>query len=132
MGQLSRDDVQFALELARKHGYAEVTLTDDLSQFTAELMPAPKSARTATVCSDASATTPAPMKVKSNFVGWFRAASPAIAVGDHVTVGQVVGSVETLGLLNDVESKVAGHVTEVLVAEDEAVDFGKELFTVEP
>ncbi len=132
MGQLSRDDVQFALELARKHGYAEVTLTDDASQFTAELLPAPKSARAAAAAIDASANTPAPKAVKSNFVGWFRAASPAVAVGDHVTVGQVVGSVETLGLLNDVESKVAGRVTEVLVAEDESVDFGKVLFTVEP
>jgi biotin carboxyl carrier protein len=132
MGQLSRDDVQFALELARKHGYAEVTLTDDASEFTAELLPAPKSARTAAATLDTSSMPPAPKVVKSNFVGWFRAASPSIAVGDHVTVGQVVGSVETLGLLNDVESKVAGRVTEVLVAADEAVDFGKELFTVEP
>jgi acetyl-CoA carboxylase biotin carboxyl carrier protein len=132
MGQLSRDDVQFALELARKHGYAEVTLTDDASQFTAELLPAPKSPRSAAATTDSSATTPAPKVVKSNFVGWFRAAPPAIQVGDPVTVGQVVGSVETLGLLNDVESKVAGRVTEVLVAEDESVDFGNELFTVEP
>jgi biotin carboxyl carrier protein len=132
MGQLSRDDVQFALQLARKHGYAEVTLTDDASEFTAELLPAPKTPRSAASTKDTSATAPALKVVKSNFVGWFRAASPAIAVGDHVTVGQVVGSVETLGLLNDVESKVAGRVTEVRVAADEAVDFGKELFTVEP
>lgn len=132
MGQLSRDDVQFALQLARKHGYAEVTLTDDASQFTAELLPAPKSPRSATTTTDSSVTTPAPKGVKSNFVGWFRVASPAIQVGDPVTVGQVVGSVETLGLLNDVESKVAGRVTEILVAEDESVDFGKVLFTVEP
>jgi acetyl-CoA carboxylase biotin carboxyl carrier protein len=132
MGQLSRDDVQFALQLARKHGYAEVTLTDDASEFTAELLPAPKTPRSVTTTTDSSVTTTALKVVKSNFVGWFRAASPAIQVGDPVTVGQVVGSVETLGLLNDVESKVAGRVTEVLVAEDESVDFGKVLFTVEP
>ena len=129
MAGLSKDDIRFSLEIAREHGFSEVHLSDGDGEFTAELKPIPV-AKVSAPAVAASATSV--LQVKSAFVGYFRSANPELMLGDAVKPGQVVGSVETLGLLNDVESKVAGHITEIKVTDGDAVDFGKVLFTVEP
>jgi biotin carboxyl carrier protein len=49
-----------------------------------------------------------------------------------VRVGQVVGSIETLNVLNEVESTVAGRVVEVKAEEGQAVEYGQPLIAVEP
>jgi biotin carboxyl carrier protein len=128
MAGLSKDDIRFSLEIAREHGFSEVHLSDGDGEFTAELKAIPAAKVSAPVAAKAASV----LQVKSAHVGYFRSANPALMLGDAVKVGQVVGSVETLGLLNDIESKVAGHITEIKVTDGDAVDFGKILFTVEP
>jgi len=128
MAGLSKDDIRFSLEIAREYGFSELHLTDGDGEFTAELKAIPS----AKLASAPVVVAPPALQIKSAFVGYFRAANPELMLGDAVKPGQVVGSVETLGLLNDIESKVSGQISEIKVVDGDAVDFGRVLFTVEP
>ena len=57
-------------------------------------------------------------------------AEPFVKVGDPVKKGQVVGIVEAMKLMNEIESEVSGEVIEILVKNGEAVEFGQPLFKV--
>lgn len=86
-------------------------------------------------------TTPTGPKVSgkdviSPIVGVFYAASspeaePFVKVGDHVEKGQVIGIVEAMKLMNEIESDVSGVVTEVCVADGEGVEYGQPLIRVQ-
>ncbi|MCM0582380.1 acetyl-CoA carboxylase, biotin carboxyl carrier protein [Weissella diestrammenae] len=51
-------------------------------------------------------------------------------VGDHVAVGEQVAIIEAMKLMTPVKSEVSGVITEILVEEEEVVDFDKPLFLV--
>jgi acetyl-CoA carboxylase biotin carboxyl carrier protein len=75
-------------------------------------------------------------KVLAPLVGTFHAwAKPKggslVAVGDSVKAGQLVGTIESLNVLNEVETTVAGHVTEILVLEGQPVEYGQVLMTID-
>jgi acetyl-CoA carboxylase biotin carboxyl carrier protein len=57
---------------------------------------------------------------------------PLVQVGDTVSEGQVVGSIETLNVMNDVEAQVAGKVVAILVAPGQPVEYGQHLVAVQP
>lgn len=74
--------------------------------------------------------------VKSSLVGIFHArAKPKggalVAVGDKVKVGQLVGMIQSLNVMNEVETQFAGRVTEILVQEGQPVEYGQALMTVD-
>ncbi len=54
-----------------------------------------------------------------------------VAVGDRVKAGQLVGTIESLNVLNEVETTVAGHVVEILVQEGQPVEYGQLLMTID-
>jgi acetyl-CoA carboxylase biotin carboxyl carrier protein len=54
-----------------------------------------------------------------------------VAVGDRVKAGQLVGTIESLNVLNEVESTVAGRVVEVHVHDGQPVEYGQALMTIE-
>lgn len=56
---------------------------------------------------------------------------PLVAVGDRIKVGQMVATIESLNVLNEVESAVAGQVVEILVEDGQAVEYGQPLLVVE-
>ena len=53
-----------------------------------------------------------------------------VKVGDKVEVGQVVGIIEAMKLMNEIESECAGTVAEVLVENGEPVEYGQPLFRI--
>lgn len=57
-------------------------------------------------------------------------ASPYVNVGDHVQVGQTVAVIEAMKMMTDIPSPVAGTISEILVANEDIVDFDKPLFKV--
>lgn len=74
--------------------------------------------------------------VSAHLVGIFhRWAKPKggmlVAVGDLVKVGQLVATIESLNIINEVESPVAGKVVEILVQEGQPVEYGQHLLAVE-
>jgi acetyl-CoA carboxylase biotin carboxyl carrier protein len=70
--------------------------------------------------------------IRAHMVGYFRHIEPPLQVGDRVAEGVIVGSINSLGLENEVSSKVSGVVKEVLAEEGMPVEYGQPLFRVEP
>lgn len=98
--------------------------------------PAPAQASEARTPRPAPATTPAPPQPKEHFitapmVGIFHVAEDAATVGATITEGQVVGSIESMKLANDIKSHVAGKIVEVMVEDGMPVEYGQQLFRVE-
>jgi len=75
--------------------------------------------------------------IKSPMVGTFyRApapgAKPYIEAGEEVKPGQVVCIVEAMKLMNEIESEVTGRIVKICAENAQAVEFGQDLFLVEP
>lgn len=74
--------------------------------------------------------------VKSPLVGTFYRASspdsePFVKVGDTVKKGQVLAIVEAMKLMNEIESEFDGTVKEILVENEQMVEYGQALFVIE-
>jgi acetyl-CoA carboxylase biotin carboxyl carrier protein len=54
-----------------------------------------------------------------------------VAVGDHVKAGQLVGTIESLNVFNEVETTVAGRVIEVHAQDGQPVEYGQVLVTID-
>lgn len=72
------------------------------------------------------------LEIKSPMVGTFYSAGseesdPYIKVGDLIKKGQVIGIVEAMKLMNEIESEYDGIVEEILVNNQEIVEFGQSL-----
>ena len=53
-----------------------------------------------------------------------------VKVGDTVKKGQVIGIVEAMKLMNEIESEYDGIVEEILVKNEETVEYGQPLFRI--
>lgn len=53
-------------------------------------------------------------------------------VGDHVNIGEQVAIIEAMKLMTPVKSEVAGTIKEILVEEEDVVDYGHALFRIQP
>ena len=85
----------------------------------------------------APAPTPVGTPVVAPIVGTFYAApSPDaaafVSVGDRVKVGQVLCIIEAMKLMNEIEAEVAGVVAEILVHNEEPVEYGQTLMRIVP
>ena len=67
---------------------------------------------------------------------FFRASSPAsppfVEVGSLVKKGQVLGIVEAMKLMNEIQSEIDGEVVEICVANGLPVEYGQVLFRLRP
>ena len=75
-------------------------------------------------------------KVVAPLVGTFHVwAKPKggalVAVGDRVKAGQLVGTIESLNVLNEVETTAAGRVVEIFVQDGQPVEYGQVLMTID-
>lgn len=75
--------------------------------------------------------------VKSPIVGTFYTSSspekpPFVKVGDTVEKGQVLCIIESMKLMNEIESDVSGEVAEILVSNEDMVEFGQKMFAILP
>ena len=73
--------------------------------------------------------------IESPLVGTFYAApaedaEPFVSVGDRVKKGQTLAIVEAMKLMNEIESEFDGTITEILVENGEAVEYGQPLFRI--
>lgn len=104
-------------------------------QIVPEVMTVPESAGKADVIEEEAVLPEKLKEITAPIVGvFYEAASPEAApfvkVGDIVSKGQVVGIVEAMKLMNEIESEVDGEIAEILVKNGEAVEFGQPLFKV--
>lgn len=57
---------------------------------------------------------------------------PYVKVGDRVERGNVLCIIEAMKLMNEIEAESAGTVTEILVRNEEPVEYGQVLFRIDP
>jgi len=99
---------------------------------------APLAAAPAVDATPAPAVAAAPVghTVKSPMVGTFyRASSPGakpfVEVGDSIKEGETICIVEAMKILNEIEADKSGTVTQILVDNGQAVEYGQPLFVIE-
>ena len=111
---------------------------------TYSMAPAP-AAMAAVPAVEVAAPTPAPAAapaapsghvVKSPMVGTFyRSSSPGakpfVEVGSTVKEGETICIVEAMKILNEIEADKSGTVTQILVQNGQAVEYGQPLFVIE-
>ena len=88
---------------------------------------APEAAESHDIASDKVITSP--------LVGTFYSSSSPdaesfVKVGDRVEKGQTLGIVEAMKLMNEIESDYSGTVAEILVNNQEGVEYGQPLFRI--
>jgi acetyl-CoA carboxylase biotin carboxyl carrier protein len=59
-------------------------------------------------------------------------ADPFVDVGDVVEPGQVIGIVEAMKLMNEIESDRRGEIVEIPVANGQPVEYGETIFRIRP
>ena len=59
-----------------------------------------------------------------------RMRTPFVQAGDKVEKGTVLGIVEAMKLMNEIESDFEGTIEEVLVENGAAVEYGQPLFVI--
>jgi acetyl-CoA carboxylase biotin carboxyl carrier protein len=131
------EEKDFKLRLSRKNG--ETQIIHAAAPAPVAAAPAPVAA--APAAAPAAATPAAPVEekgisiIKSPMVGTFYSAaspdSPAFAkVGTKVGADSIVCIIEAMKVMNEIQSELSGTVTEVLVENGEAVEYGQPLFKV--
>ena len=74
-------------------------------------------------------------EIKAPLVGTFyvapsEGAEPFVSVGDKVKKGQVIGIVEAMKLMNEIESDFDCEIEAVLVSNEQKIEYGQPLFKV--
>jgi acetyl-CoA carboxylase biotin carboxyl carrier protein len=153
---MSNDEIKELIQLVVDSGIAELelqrgdsrvrirrTLDRQEMQMTAP-MPAstPTSiAETVHTSSSPAAPPPAPAAnehiVKSPIVGTYYESPkpgdpPFVKVGDSVEPGQVLCIIESMKLMNEIESEIAGTVVAKLMESGRPVEYGEALFALRP
>jgi acetyl-CoA carboxylase biotin carboxyl carrier protein len=77
------------------------------------------------------------LSIKSPTIGIFYVAlkpdaPPCVTVGTRVTPNTVVGVIEAMKVFHEVPAECTGVITEILVKNQEAVEYGQVLFQVDP
>ena len=133
--ELDRGDSKIRLKLEQPQAAAGVS---DLASLLASARTAPayQPAAAAPKAAEIAADPDAGLHiVKSPIVGTFYGspspgAGPFVSPGDHVDKGQVIGIVEAMKLMNEIESDAAGVIVKCLVSNGQPIEFGQPLYTV--
>lgn len=154
---ISNDDIKNFIQLVQSTGIAELEVQrgehrvrirgQAAATETPVIYAAPPTQTASTTAAPvaAPAATPAPAEpaasdtilVKSPIVGTFyESPSPGAAafvkVGDHVEPGQVLCIIESMKLMNEIESEVAGTIVSRLTESGRPVEYGEALFAIRP
>jgi acetyl-CoA carboxylase biotin carboxyl carrier protein len=82
-------------------------------------------------------TVPGGQPITAPMVGTFYAAAspkeaPYVQEGDTIELGDRVGIVEAMKMMNEIETEIAGRIARILVKNGQPVEYGQTLMIVEP
>lgn len=128
--------VRELIGLMGKGGISELDLTTPA--MTVRLRGASSIAVTSVAVGDQSANLPAAFEepvghtVTAPMIGTYYSApapgeSPFLQIGDEVEVGQAIGIIEAMKIMNEIISDRAGVVSEILVTNAQSVEYGSPL-----
>lgn len=135
------------IELMEQHDLSEVDLqqgdekiklcrgTTPVAVAAAPVAAAPAAAPAPAAAAPEAADTAGTITINAPMVGTFygRAnpdSEPYVKVGDRVSDDTIVCIVEAMKVFNEIPAECSGTVVEVLVSDQEPVDFGKPMFRV--
>ena len=133
LSEFEIEEEGFKLRLCRKNGDTQIVHAAPRSCGSSSQLAARSSA------APAAAAAPVEEKgisvVKSPMVGTFYTSaspeSPAFAtVGTKVGADSIVCIIEAMKVMNEIQSEISGTITEVLIENGEAVEYGQPLFKV--
>lgn len=143
-------DLKRIVELVKENGIVEFELQEGDFRLSTKLSHANE---VQMVAAPAAAVAPAPAgpaspaaeaapaaktpSIKSPMVGsFYRASSPEadpfVKVGDVVTPESTVCIIEAMKVMNEIKAEVKGRITKSLIENGEAVEYGQDLFEIEP
>ena len=98
--------------------------------------PAPRTAERSESAADAGATA-GTITINAPMVGTFYCkanpeSEPFVKVGDRVSEDTIVCIVEAMKVFNEIPAECRGKIVEILVSDQEPVDFGKPMFRIQP
>jgi biotin carboxyl carrier protein len=73
----------------------------------------------------------ATFEITAHAVGVFREAKIPVLAGDLIKPRQVLGSVESLRVPNEIVAPSAGRIAEIVARDGQGVEFGQTLFVIE-
>ena len=151
---MTNEEIQQLIRLAQDSGVAELEVQRGenrvrirLAGAVAEVVaPAPVTIVAASAAatpppapavSDDPLTDPSVIIIKSPIVGTFYDtpspdAAPFIKVGDTVSVGKVLCIIESMKLMNEIESEYSGTIVAKLISNTKPVEYGEALFALKP
>jgi len=123
-------------ELEVSRGETRIRIRREVAHAAAPVAPAPPSVAP-TPPEQAERAGAHLVTVEAPMVGTFyRAPSPTtdpyVREGDVIKEGQVLCTIEAMKLMNEIESKVAGRISKILVENGQPVEYGQPLFLIEP
>ena len=69
-------------------------------------------------------------EIRSSWVGIFHQTREGLNPGDKIETGHLLGTVKCMNLMFEINSPVDGILLDILVKEDEIVEYGKLLFRI--
>ena len=70
--------------------------------------------------------------VTAPMVGVYHTAEPPLGIGATVIAGQVIGSIESMRLMNDIVAEVSGVVGAIMLEDGMAAEYGQPILRVDP
>lgn len=133
MSELDLEGMRHALGTARRLGFRHVSIREGDTALTAIL--SEPEAESEEWFEDeggepTAASGPAEKDMTAPCVGYIRFRGEAPEVGDKVEKGHVFAEIVALGIVNDVAANATGEVVEVLVAENDPVEFGQTILRI--
>jgi acetyl-CoA carboxylase biotin carboxyl carrier protein len=130
------------VEVEIKHGEDKILLKRYQPQAAVATVPmmapaAPMVPAGSTPTGSASTLQEGLVEIKSSVVGTFYSApspesEPYVEVGTHVDEQTVVCIIEAMKVMNEIKAETNGTITEILVTNGQAVQYGQVLFRVKP
>lgn len=135
------DEIKAVMELMKDNGIAEFEYEGDDQRYKLKRQQLTSSDVTAVpVVTEASTETKnddkQPTTINATMVGIFYQApspdeKPFVKVGDQVEKGQTIGVIEAMKMMHDVTADRAGTITDILVGNEENVEYDQPLFEIE-
>jgi acetyl-CoA carboxylase biotin carboxyl carrier protein len=117
-----------------------IELEKNIGVVAAPVMAAPVAVAAAAVAAPVATETAAPVHtgdmIVSPMVGTFYGSpspdsAPFVKVGDRVKKGQVIGILEAMKIMNELEAEFDCKIVSILVSDSQAVEYDMPLFAVE-
>ncbi len=136
------DAVEKVIELLKKHDLEQIAIEDGDVKISVTAKSTPRVVKTQRIEAPPQQQQQAPAAVmrgkavKSPFVGTFYTApspgaDPFVEVGKRVKKGDTLCIIEAMKLMNEIEAERDGTITEILVENEQLVEFDQPLFVIE-